>query len=254
MSIVEPLSSPDPSCSVLWESLVPPGLLRTLHDHPFLRRSRGGQAGLPLLRSLLIQHAYYTEHFTRYLCALMSRLPQGDDVRALAANLIEETGLDRPSAVTHAALFRQSLAAIGAAPHSAPPLPETRELIEAMYGYCRAHDPLEGLAAMCLGAEAIVPTLYGAILDGLRHAGIDEADLYFFVLHVGEDEAHALVMRGIIDRLLLERPHRLAKVQAVAEDMVRLRMALLDAVLRAAMPNDTALAERHPAIRHPELA
>lgn len=255
MSIVEPPSLPaDLRCSALWEALVPPGLLPALQAHPFLRRCRNGQAGLPLLRAFLIQHAHYAEHFTRYLCALMSRLPDGDDVRALAGNLIEETGLDRPGAITHAALFRRSLAAIGATPHSAPTLPETRELIEAMYGYCRAHDPLEGLAAMCLGAEAIVPTLYGAILDGLRHAGINEADLHFFVLHVSEDEAHALVMRGIIDRLLLERPHRRAKVLAIAEDMVRLRMALLDAVLRAALPGEAVPTERQLTFQHPELA
>ena len=162
---------------------------------------------------------------------IVSYLPNGDDVRALAVNLVEETGLDRADAVTHAELYRRCLGEVGVTPRSQPMLPETGALIDSMFHYCRAHDPLEGLAALCLGAEAIVPTLYGAILDGLRKAGFDDRQLHFFVLHVSEDEAHALVMRDIIHRLLRERPHRRAKVLAVGEDMVRIRMAMLDAVL-----------------------
>ena len=223
------LSAPLPPA--LWDDLFPPGLIVELHDHPFLRRCREGKASLELLRAFLVQHSYYSEKFTRYLCALMSRMPTGDDLRALAANLVEEMGLDHADGETHAQLYRRCLAEIGVTPYSAPMLPETHALIEGMFHYCMSRDPLEGLAALCLGAEAIVPTLYGAILDGLRRAGYDDGQLHFFVLHVSEDEAHALMMRDIIRRLLAEHPHRRAKVLAIGEDMVRLRMAMLDAVL-----------------------
>lgn len=215
----------------LWDDLFPPGLITELERHSFLRLCHSGKATLPLLRAFLVQHSYYSEKFTRYLCALMSHLPNADDVRALAVNLVEETGLDRADAVTHAELYRRCLAEVGVTPYSQPMLPETGALIDSMFNYCRAHDPLEGLAALCLGAEAIVPTLYGGILKGLRKAGFNDHQLYFFVLHVSEDEAHALVMRDIINRLLKERPHRRAKVLAISEDMVRIRMAMLDAVL-----------------------
>ncbi len=215
----------------LWDDLFPVGLLAELDAHPFLRRCREGKASMEMLRAFLVQHSYYSEKFTRYLCALMSHMPSADDVRVLALNLVEETGLDRAGAVTHAELYKRCMAEIGAKPGSAPVLPETTAMIESMFHYCRAHDPLEGLSALCLGAEAIVPTLYGGILDGLRHAGFNDEQLHFFVLHVSEDEAHALVMREIINRLLIERPHRRSKVLAIGEDMVRLRMAMLDAVL-----------------------
>ncbi len=215
----------------LWDDLFPPGLISELHDHPFLRRCREGRATLELLRGFLVQHSYYSEKFTRYLCALMSRMPTGDDLRALAANLVEEMGLDHAGGETHAQMYRRCLAEVGAVPNSTPMLPETGALIDNMFHYCMSRDPLEGLAALCLGAEAIVPTLYGGILDALRRAGFDDDQLQFFVLHVSEDEAHALVMRDIIRRLLAEHPHRRSKVLAIGEDLVRLRMAMLDAVL-----------------------
>ncbi|ROU09418.1 TenA family transcriptional regulator [Lysobacter enzymogenes] len=231
MHVIEDLHAHLDAPPALWDDLFPPGLLQELERHPFLRRCREDANAIELLRVFLVQHSYYSENFTRYLCALMSRMPSNDDVRALAANLVEETGLDRPDAVTHAELYRRCLGELGVRPRSAPILPETSALIESMFHYCRAPDPLEGLAALCLGAEAIVPTLYGGLLQGLRRCGYSDAQLHFFVLHVSEDEAHALVMREIINRLLRDRPHRRAKVLAVGEDMVRLRMGLLEAVL-----------------------
>lgn len=231
MHVIEDIHVRTDTPPALWDDLFPPGLLQELERHPFLRRCREDGRALDMLRAFLVQHSYYSENFTRYLCALMSRMPNNDDVRALAMNLVEETGLDRPNAVTHAELYRRCLGELGVQPRSAPILAETSALIENMFHYCRSPDPLEGLAALCLGAEAIVPTLYGGILDGLRAAGYSDEQLYFFVLHVSEDEAHALVMRDIINRLLRDHPHRRAKVMAVGEDMIRLRMGLLDAVL-----------------------
>ncbi|WP_223620829.1 iron-containing redox enzyme family protein [Lysobacter sp. ESA13C] len=237
MHVIEDIHARPDAPPALWDDLFPPGLLLELERHPFLRRCREGERALEMLRAFLVQHSYYSENFTRYLCALMSRMPSNEDVRALAMNLVEETGLDRPHAVTHAELYRRCLGEISVQPRSAPILGETTALIESMFHYCRSPDPLDGLAALCLGAEAIVPTLYGGILDGLRAAGYSNEQLHFFVLHVSEDEDHALVMRDIINRLLQDHPHRRAKVVAVGEDMIRLRMSLLDAVLA-----------RHPAV------
>lgn len=224
------LSQPPPIHS-RWETLFPPGLLNELHAHPLLDRCRTGRSSLQLLRDLLVQHHHYSRNFARYLCTLMGALNESRDVRALAGNLIEEAGLDRPGNVTHSELFQRSLTEIGARPDSVGPLPQTRALIDAMFGYCRSHDPLDGLAALCLGAEAIVPTLYGSIMQGLRHVGMSKTGLHFFELHVEEDEGHALVMRDIIDRLLAERSYLRGKVLAIGEHMVRLRMEMLDAVL-----------------------
>jgi pyrroloquinoline-quinone synthase len=191
---------------------------------------RNGAVSLATLRRFLAQHHYYSRNFTRYLCAMMSSLPNSADIRELANNLVEEMGLDKPGAVTHADLYQQALESCWVIPGSDPILPATTELIETMFSYCRSRDPIDGLSALCLGAEAIVPTLYGSLLAGLRNAGITGPGLYFFELHVSEDEGHAMTLRNIIQRLIVERPQRRMKVLAIAAEMVALRMAVLDAI------------------------
>ena len=224
------LDIPFASSQSQWDEYFSTGTLAALSAHPFLADCRRGTATLPTLRRFLIQHQYYSRNFTRYLCAMMASLPESADVRRLAHNLVEEMGLDAPGAVTHAELYQQSLEACGVRTGSEPMLAQTSELIETMFGYCRSRDPIDGLSALCLGAEAIVPTLYGALVNGLRQVGIPKAGLYFFELHVAEDEDHAITMRDIIQRLIAERPRRRDKVRAIADDMVALRMSLLDAI------------------------
>lgn len=230
LDVIEHAHDDQRALSPLWRGLFPPGLLEDLRAHPFLTACRDKKVDMRVLRTFLVQQQYYSEHFARYLCALMSGLPEHADVRALAENLFEEMGLDETEAITHAELYRQSMLAAEVEPGSERILPETRNLIDAMFHYCRSSDPLEGLAALCLGAEAIVPEVYGAILTALRSAGVPPAGLRFFEIHVAEDENHAIVMRHIIERLLTAYPYRRSKVLAIAEDMVRLRMAMLDAI------------------------
>jgi pyrroloquinoline-quinone synthase len=85
-----------------------------------------------------------------------------------------------------------------------------------MLTLCRNANPLVGLGALCLGAEAIVPWLYGQIVHGFRAAGFQEAELSYFTIHIEDDDAHAETMRLIIRRAIADSPSRLALVQAAA--------------------------------------
>ena len=118
--------------------------------------------------------------------------------------LLEELGADRESATSHAELFLASMHAIGAVPGSHAPLPGTRTLTATMFAYCRQPDPLAGLAALCLGAEAIVPVLYSPIVDAMRHLEVSPHARRFFEVHVAEDQDHATAMLDIIIRLIGE--------------------------------------------------
>lgn len=213
-----------------WDGFFSEGVMRSLDSHPLLVDCRKGIAPIAMLRRFLVQHQYYSRNFTRYLTAMMSSLPSATDLRELTHNLVEEMGLDQPNAITHSDLYQKALENCGVISGSDPILPATTELIETMFGYCRSRNPIDGLSALCFGAEAIVPTLYGSLLTGLRNAGITGQGLYFFELHVSEDEQHAITMRRIIQRLIAERPQRRMKAIAIADEMVALRMAVLDAV------------------------
>lgn len=214
----------------LWSGMLPETLVNDLRDHPFLVACRSGVACRASLNHFLVQHEYYTSHFTRYLCAVMASLPSSRDVRSLCENLFEEMGLDSAAKETHAQMYTSTMAELGVLPGSMPPLPETTALIDSMYRYCRSTDPLDGLSALCLGAEAIVPALYAPIIEGFKAFGVPDHALRYFDIHVRDDEAHALTMRRVIDEILRLSPWRLLKVQAIADDIVRRRMALLTAV------------------------
>lgn len=213
--------------SPLWTDLFPEGLLGQLKANPFLVACRNGAVSVDQLRHFLIQHHYYSQYFTRYLCALMGSLTDQREFKDLSHNLTEELSGGDSVDISHAELYRRGMDLMAAVPRSRPLLEGTRQLIDAMFRHCRSSDPLDGLAALCLGAEAIVPLIYGPVLDALRsHNAPAEAE-HFFVLHIEEDEEHAIVMRDIIDRMLGERPYLRSRVIAIGEEMIHLRMDML---------------------------
>ncbi|OXI95019.1 hypothetical protein CFB41_17625 [Burkholderia sp. AU33803] len=230
-SPVEQSMANDMQLPQLWTDMFPAGLLEELSANPFLAACRDGTVSDAQLRGFLIQHQYYSQYFTRYLCSLMGGLTDVNEFKALSHNLAEELLGDGTDQVSHAELYLQSMDAMSAVRGSLPMLPATRALIDAMFHYCRGADPLDGLAALCLGAEAIVPIVYGPVLAAMRYRNAPLQATRFFQIHVEEDEQHAIVMREIIDRMLAEKPYRRARVIAVGEEMVRRRMAMLTDLL-----------------------
>jgi pyrroloquinoline quinone (PQQ) biosynthesis protein C len=97
--------------------------------------------------------------------------------------------------LTHPALFRRFLAALGldeVALAKIEPVPATDDFNESYRSLCRDAHWLEGLAAMGPGTEGIVPSLYGQILQGIRTSGeVTPADYVFWTIHVHCDEGHA---------------------------------------------------------------
>lgn len=205
--------------------------LLKLTGHPLFRAFESGEVDLPTVRAYLAQHHHYSRHFTRYLCALISKLDNYDDVRKLMTNLVEEMGLDRADQVTHGELYQRTLALVGALPNQVPPFEETRALVQTMLRYCHSDDSIEGLAALCLGAEAIVPLIYRPVIAALDTLGFGDDAKEFFVLHVNEDESHALAMLEILERLTSKDPLARQRAIEVGSIIIRRRIGLLDGVL-----------------------
>lgn len=204
--------------------------IRNLDLHPFLQHLRSSETSLTTVRFLLVQHQHYSQYFTRYLCALISNQETSYDVKELTENLIEEVGADKENSRTHAELYLEAMAALGVAPGDAPALSATNELVNAMFTHCRSSNPIDGLAALCLGAEAIVPILYSPIIVALKNHNLPSAATHFFELHVEEDETHALIMFKIMDRITKLNEDKLQRAKAIGSRMVKKRIDFLSAV------------------------
>jgi pyrroloquinoline quinone (PQQ) biosynthesis protein C len=223
-----------PDTDLRWQGLFETEWLRSLDDAPFLARCRSSTASREELLAFVVQHYHYARNFTRYLVALMANLEREEDRLELASNLFEEMGFGHGPGVPHAELYRDMMSALGV-PHegAAPPASETGELIRTMFECCRARDPMIGLGALCLGAEAIVPYLYSAIVRGFEAIGEPRERLHFFLLHIEEDDAHADTMRRIIVEELRRKPVSRVELEYGARRAIMARGGFFRAIGRS---------------------
>ncbi|ERT15094.1 hypothetical protein O185_00205 [Photorhabdus temperata J3] len=216
----------------LWDDWLDIDALNKLVYHPLLVAMREERLTLNGMRYFLIQHHHYSRNFTRFLYALVNHLVSHtdnlSDARHLMENLLEEIGVDSDGKMTHAELFQRSLQAVGGQPTSVPALAETEYFASSVLNYCRSDSVAEGLAAFCLGVEAIAPLIYKPVLDALIHLGIDEQGLEFFRLH----EDHAITMMHILKKLTENNPELTQRVKEVGRNTILLRCHMFDAIYK----------------------
>ena len=208
-------------------------LIGRLRSHSFLQRCREGNISLGELKLFLLQQGLYSRNFTKYLCAAMSNLPSNAEIRILAKNLFEELGLDARHCRPHHEIYQDMLARFSLHLENAQPLPGTVTLINAMLTQCRNPNPSFGLGALCLGAEALVPALYGDIVAGFLSRGIAKEDLEFFTLHIGCDEEHAAAMSGVMASLAAQAPGETANMAAAGRELVEARLSFFTSIEEA---------------------
>jgi len=206
--------------------------VRHLRQHPFIQRCRNRLATREEMDRFLVQHGKYGAYFTRYLCALMSNLPNAAHVARLAKNLAEEMGFGDDGRVPHAQLYADMLADFGLDPAGEDSYPETEALIQAMLTLCRQPGGAAGLGALCLGAEAVVAELYSDLLQGFIGCGIDSSRLGFFRLHIECDDEHAATMRDIIITMIEQDPSQRVIVLNAGQVALQARLRFFDGLSR----------------------
>lgn len=231
-AILQKLEDTNHNETSIWADWLDASIIKMLSEHPLMVALEKGEASPSLVKSLLAQHSHYSKHFTRYLCALISQMKDPLDVVALIDNMVEEMGVDGEDRVTHAELFQRSLRCVGVSPGDTPPLQATLDMVNTMLKRCQDPDSIVGLSALCLGAEAIVPTIYKPILSALEHLNYGPDATEFFRLHIEDDEDHALVMLGIMNRLIDGSPFKVEKAKQVGLELIQKRLAMFDAVWR----------------------
>jgi len=107
---------------------------------------------------------------------------------------VVERNTKKANELTHPALFRRFLAALGLTPDRLAherPLPETEAFIDAFQSFTQRANWLTGLGALGPGTECAVPKLYSSVLAGLRHSGfVLPEDYIFWTIHVHCDDGH----------------------------------------------------------------
>jgi pyrroloquinoline-quinone synthase len=213
-----------------WDGLIEPSWITALDETPFLTQCREGRVAKRELASFVRQQYYYSRHFTRYLCALISNLRGERDRVALSQNLFEEMGLGKFGSIPHSRIYREMMEKMGIESEGEAVLPSTHQLINLMFDACRDDNPIVGLGALCLGAEAIVPHIYCQIMHGFECHGEPSENLEFFQIHIEGDDEHALTMREIIERELKAEPLQRAMLRQSAHRLIEARASFFEGI------------------------
>jgi pyrroloquinoline-quinone synthase len=211
-----------------WNALLKPEWMQSLHDTRFIWKCRRGVASRAELHQFVRQHHHYSKHFTRYLCALLSNISDERDRAALTHNLFDEMGMS--GGVSHAEIYRRMMQAMMPNSDGGAVLPATLALVDTMVDCCRNPRAMVGLGALCLGAEAIVPELYAAVLNGFDAAQEPRQNLEFFRIHIETDDEHALTMCEIILRELARNPCSRLDLEYGAARAIAARVAFFEAL------------------------
>lgn len=206
------------------------GFANRLLEHPFLRRCADGTITRKELDHLVIQQGKYSQYFTRFLCALISQLEDNADVLRLAENLSEELGYGSDARIPHSRIYSEMLGKLGLDLRDEPMLPETQALIDCMFMLCRQPRGIAGLGAMCLGAEAVVPSLYARIVQGFLTHGVCQEYLHFFTIHIECDDDHAQTMYDMLSDRISQSGTNFVTAMQAGEMAINARMRLFDAL------------------------
>ncbi|WP_114153146.1 TenA family transcriptional regulator [Chromobacterium haemolyticum] len=205
-------------------------LIERIRSHSFLTRCRAGEVSLDELKIFLVQQGLYSAYFTRYLCAMMANLPSNEEVLELAENLFEELGLAPNSPRPHHLIYREMLEHYSVSLDGAQPLAGTRRLIDSMFQHCRNLNPAAGLGALCLGAEGLVPPMYGDIILGFEALGAARCDIEFFHIHVECDDGHAETIRDIMLDIASSAPEQIDLMLNAGHRLVDARLEFFSSI------------------------
>lgn len=211
-------------------------------DHPYLERLARGD--LPdmhaAIRDYCHQYYFYSAGFTRYLGAVIEGLDSTHHRDVLRQNLDEEQGrgAGNPEGIPHSELFRRFRRAAGVtADYDASTPPCTTVLVwrDLFLQKCQSRQPGVGLAAIGLGTEMVVSTIYSRLYRAVTmHTDMKVDDYLFLSLHLDCDDEHASQMKQICLELAEDQACREA-LRFGALSSLNLRNAFWDVMLARAL-------------------
>lgn len=161
-------------------------------NHPFLARVAVTPFTRHDYKSYGLQHYALVHMFTTYLERLLLNAPDSEAKLWLARVLVDEYG-EGSEGKDHPTLYRSFLRAAGAEPGeelTSALAPEVVSFINEHLDMTARGPFLVGLGAVGPGHEWAIPHMFPPLIDGLRRAGFNEAEINYFTLHIAQDENH----------------------------------------------------------------
>ena len=171
---------------------------------------------------------------------MMSSLPNNEHVMELSENLFEELGLEEGSPKPHHLIYKEMLDNFSIQLDKEKMNVATQTLIDTMFKYCRNINPAFGLGALCIGAEAVVPTLYSSIIQGFKHHNVTDKEIEFFLLHVECDDGHAETLNEIMHEIAQNDKEQLNNMFQAGEILIEARLNFFTAIEESVLSSQSA--------------
>lgn len=199
--------------------------------HPFYQAWSEGKLTRDDLARYAADYYHHVAAFPEYLETVAAR-NEGELQRAVESNRRDELGEDSADGRTHADLWLDFAAAMGAARRaSAEPPAEIEALVDSFRRIAREGSPVEALAAF-YAYESQVPRVAAEKARGLRAwYGADDPACRYFDLHTTADVHHSNVWRQAIDRQLAQGASPSAALYALS-NAARALWTALDGIER----------------------
>ena len=173
-----------------------------LWGNALLRRMRDGELTESEWGYVCGHQLRYSSQFTRFLGALISRIPAPEHRKIAIRNLIEEQGDGDPQNVHSNILKRLVVSRFGEGAITPDDAAISDELAANYLQLIASFEPVAGAAVLAFGCEILVPRLYRHFVDGMRECGFSSDELVFFTLHIDCDDGHAQELIDLMRALM----------------------------------------------------
>lgn len=203
--------------------------------HPFYQAWSAGELSRDDLREYAGDYYHHVAAFPNYLAEFFARTSDPELRRAVLSNLCDEEGFDGRSGPSHADLWLDFAAGMGAdrdqVRRQNPP-PEIGELTAFFHGLANEAAPEAALAAF-YAYESQVPRVAEAKARGLKEwYGADDAACAYFTVHRTADVAHSQVWLQQLQKRVNADPAATATALETAEAAAQKLWQALDGIER----------------------
>ncbi|MDB9413553.1 cupin domain-containing protein [Microcystis aeruginosa] len=241
------------------ENLIEEALSHRAINHPYLLALEKGefQHTDEVLKDFASQYGAYSDWFSRYLTAVISKLENPTHRNHLLKNLAEENGHlqdeeieaiqklgikdEWVQEIPHPQLFKRFQEAMGV-DSTQTPCVEVEIWRESFLSLLQNGSSLQAIGAIGLGTESVVKFIYKHIIEAIKkHTSLSLQQYVFFPLHTEVEDEHSLTLVEIAKELASESEQAVLELRKGMLKALNLRAAYWDNMYERALALDKSL-------------